>query len=403
MIMREINFSKTLNKGLSKINYKINLFQDSVIGIIKQGEKESHLKPKKIWLLGIGWTLVGTLSAGIAWLAISETDEIVSVSGIITPSEQTLEVQVPEGGLIKKIHVEEGQKVSEGMLLVELDNRRQILELQKIENTIEASYNRLEKLLASREIALNKFNAEKSTKKKAVTLNKKLLDKLIFLSKQGATSEVQLLQQENRLIMMQDQLNILEINKKDKLNSLDLEIKEIRLDLERLYKDKESQEVRIEYNKIRSTTSGYVFNLKAKSSLNVARTSSTLMEILGEGELKLKVKIPSRDIGLIRNGLNAEVSIDSYPATEFGTIEGHIKDIGLDAIERNQINERDYYINADISLEKQELNARGVKLGLRPGMSGRANIKLRKVKYLELLLGSFRDKSKSLREISGKG
>ena len=59
------------------------------------------------------------------------------------------------------------------------------------------------------------------------------------------------------------------------------------------------------------------------------------------------MKIPSRDIGLIRNGLNAEVS-DSYPATEFGTIKGHIKDIGLDAIERNQ-NKKDYYINADIS------------------------------------------------------
>ena len=62
-----------------------------------------------------------------------------------------------------------------------------------------------------------------------------------------------------------------------------------------------------------------------------------------------------------------------------------------------------YYIKADVKLSNQHLNARGVKLGLRPGMTARANIKLRKVKYLELLLGSFRDKSKSLREVAGKG
>ena len=38
--------------------------------------------------------------------------------------------------------------------------------------------------------------------------------------------------------------------------------------------------------------------------------------------MKLKVKIPSKNIGLIKESLKAEVSIDSYPANEFGTIEG---------------------------------------------------------------------------------
>ena len=41
----------------------------------------------------------------------------------------------------------------------------------------------------------------------------------------------------------------------------------------------------------------------------------------------------------------------------------------------------------------------GNKLPLQVGMSLKANIKLRKVSYLKLLLGSFRDKAESIKSI----
>ena len=59
-----------------------------------------------------------------------------------------------------------------------------------------------------------------------------------------------------------------------------------------------------------------------------------------------------------------------------------------------------YRYPADIELSNQNLTLKnGQKLTLQVGMSLSANIKLRKVSYLQLLIGSFRDKADSLKEI----
>ena len=64
---------------------------------------------------------------------------------------------------------------------------------------------------------------------------------------------------------------------------------------------------------------------------------------------------------------------------------------------KNQI---EYSYPSTIELSEQQLRLKnGVKLPLQPGMSLTANIKLRKVSYLQMLLGGFQDKAESLRRI----
>jgi HlyD family secretion protein len=54
----------------------------------------------------------------------------------------------------------------------------------------------------------------------------------------------------------------------------------------------------------------------------------------------------------------------------------------------------------DIKLNSQQLKLKsGAKLPLQVGMSLTANVKLRKVTYLQLLLSDFKDKAKSLQRI----
>ena len=53
-----------------------------------------------------------------------------------------------------------------------------------------------------------------------------------------------------------------------------------------------------------------------------------------------------------------------------------------------------------IKLDSQQLNLKGGQmLPLQVGMSLSSNIKLRKVSYLQLLLGTFQDKVDSLRQL----
>ena len=55
----------------------------------------------------------------------------------------------------------------------------------------------------------------------------------------------------------------------------------------------------------------------------------------------------------------AEISIDSFPASDFGTLEGTIKSIGSDALSPNQIENRPEYRHPaliELSSQTSELN-----------------------------------------------
>ena len=125
------------------------------------------------------------------------------------------------------------------------------------------------------------------------------------------------------------------------------------------------------------------------------------MKIVPYDTLQAKVEIPSSQIGFVKVGMPADLSIDSFPATDFGVLEGEVKSIGSDALPPSQQDNRpDYRYPATIKLNSQRLMLKGGQmLPLQVGMSLNSNIKLRKVSYLQLLLGTFQDKVDSLRQL----
>ena len=155
------------------------------------------------------------------------------------------------------------------------------------------------------------------------------------------------------------------------------------------------------YQVLRSPVNGVVFDLQPKGSGYAGQATETLMKIVPINALEASVEIPSSDIGFVKKGMKADLSIDSFPATDFGVLHGTISKIGSDALKPEPSKqETEYRYPATIALQDQVLSLRnGKSLSLQPGMSLTANIKLRKVSYLQLLLGGFRDKTDSLREL----
>ena len=124
------------------------------------------------------------------------------------------------------------------------------------------------------------------------------------------------------------------------------------------------------------------------------------MSIVPFDKLQASVEIPSSNIGFVKIGQNADISIDSFPATDFGVLEGQVQSIGSDALPPDsQKGRTTYSFASNIKLSSQQLKlSSGESLPLQVGMSLTANIKLRKVSYLQLLLGSFKDKTSSLQK-----
>ncbi len=125
-----------------------------------------------------------------------------------------------------------------------------------------------------------------------------------------------------------------------------------------------------------------------------------MLKIVPLDNLKAKIEIENRHIGFVGTGKKTDISIDSFPASDFGVIKGVIDSIGSDALPPDPSQGKGYRFPATIRLENQYLELKnGNKLPIQVGMSLTANVKLRQVSYLQLLLGTFQSKADSLRSL----
>ena len=67
------------------------------------------------------WTLVALVVVAVAWSILGKVDIIATAPGRIIPSGQVKLIQPFEIGVVKAIHVKDGDRVKEGDLLIELD------------------------------------------------------------------------------------------------------------------------------------------------------------------------------------------------------------------------------------------------------------------------------------------
>jgi HlyD family secretion protein len=95
--------------------------------------------------------------------------------------------------------------------------------------------------------------------------------------------------------------------------------------------------VNIRYQEARYQVAGLVFSLKPTGSGFVAQTSEPVMKIVPFDKLEARVEIPSASIGFVQVGQPVEVSIDSFPATDFGVLAGTVCRIGSDALPPNSL------------------------------------------------------------------
>jgi len=376
---------------------------------------ETVLQQSQVWMRAVLWGLMGTTAFAIGWLALAQTEEIVVAPGKLEPIGAVKEVQMPIGGIAEQILVKDGDQVKAGQILIRLDaeaSRQKQLSLIQTERLKQEELRtkrqqlQLKQLEQQRYEEMNAKEVEKLTN--TLALDKEILRRLGSLEKEGAAGELQYLQQRNKVAEGEGQLNQTRVDRLRQGAILDQSIQQLRgeiASIESQLAELDSQlteaRVTLRYQELRSPVNGVVFDLKPKGPGFTAQGAETIMKIVPYDKLEARVEIASRDIGFVRTGMPVDVSIDSFPATDFGVLQGRLLRIGSDALPPDQLKQREEYrFPASIKLATQQLKLKsGRKLPLQVGMSLTANIKLRKVSYLQLLLGSFRDKADSLRRI----
>lgn len=155
----------------------------------------------------------------------------------------------------------------------------------------------------------------------------------------------------------------------------------------------------VRYQELRAPLAGTVFDIKASGPGYVASPTEPMLSIVPDGELVASVFVTNKDIGFIEVGMPVEISVDTFPSLEFGSIKGKLVSIGSDALPPTQ--ERPTYtFPIKIELDRQTLKTnRGLELKIQAGMSVSARIKTRKRSVLDIFLGQFKSRADSFETV----
>ena len=373
--------------------------QNSLERSIHSDSDDVVLQQSRFWARGISWALMAVTGFALAWLALAKTEEIVTAPGKLEPLGVVKDVQMPVGGVVDQVLVKEGDRVKKGQLLLKLDTEATQDRKASVEKTIQFK----EQQLSLKQEELTRYLAVNDTEQQvlrdSLVLEKEVLSRLDKLNREGATAELQFLQQRNKVQEVAGQLEQAKVERLRQQAILEQGARELSSNLADLRSKLIELNVNIRYQAIRAPEAGLVFELKPKSKGFVAETSEPVMKIVPFDRLEARVEVPSKDIGFVQVGKAADISIDSFPATDFGVLQGTVRKIGSDALPPDQLKQF-YRFPVDIRLNSQQLKLKsGANLPLQVGMSITANVKLRKVTYLQLLLSDFKDKAKSLQRI----
>ena len=372
---------------------------------------ESILQQGRFWIRTVTWTLVGSSMFALAWLALARTEEIVVAPGQLEPIGSVQDIQMPVGGVADQIFVKEGDLVKAGQVLMKLDTEASEELHKSLEKTIKLKQEQLTLKQEEKRNTMQMNQEEVLMLESNLVLQSEILGRYKHLKEVGAFSEVQYLNQSNVVNETRGKLMQARAERLRQIAMLDQQIAQLKSELADLNGRFVESKVTLRYQQLRSPVDGVVFELKPTSSGFTAQSTQTVMKVVPIASLEAKVEVPSSKIGFVQvpQGcpedldvcMNADISIDSVPSSDFGVLKGKVTRIGSDALEPDpQKRRQELTFPVTIQLGEQQLRLKsGSVLPLQVGMSLTANIKLRKVSYLQLLLGEFQDKAESLQRI----
>mgnify|MGYP000536635011 CR=1 FL=1 len=147
----------------------------------------------------------------------------------------------------------------------------------------------------------------------------------------------------------------------DELNKAKAEFEEMKSELPAL-QDKVAR------TDVRAPVAGTVNRVMVSTIGGVVAPGETIVELVpSEDSLLVEARIKQADIGFLRIGQDAKVSITAYDSSVYGSLEGSIETISPDAIEDEKTGER--YFNVIVRTSADALQSKRGTLNIMPGMA----------------------------------
>lgn len=311
--------------------------------------------------------LSATVIAFVIWANWAVLDEQVRAQGKVIVSSRSQIVQAVDGGVLSKLFVKEGQLVSAGDVLAELDRTRFAASAEEtnvkalnLRATVERLRAELEggplefSDVVSADPALirrqtNLYNRrlqlqreERQSLEKALVLVKEELTALQELALTGDAAQVELLKARRQVIELQAEL----INKKNEYRrEAQEQLAQTQSELEQAMQVLRQRNEALDATTITAPMSGAVKNVSVSTIGAVLKSGEELLQIVPSDEpLIVEARIYSKDVAFVRPELKANVKLDAYDFTVYGSLKGKVTYVSPDTIDEDlKQNEEPYY------------------------------------------------------------
>jgi hemolysin D len=396
------------------------------------------------------WTVLTATGLVGVWAFAAPLTQSVAVPGKLEPGGSVRQLDAPLGGLVDAVLVKEGQRVRRGQPLIRFDlraprsalasaqavrqrllNENQVLRASLGEISAAGLSLNQQRQLGSQQIDLsskrraaeedlNKANERARGLEASLRIATDIVRRYQELARSGAVSEVQLLDALNKQQQLQSDLNAelreiarLEAVERSTSTTPDVELRtriEANLrQISELDRDIAQARLQIQYGLLTAPADGEVFDINVSSGSVVPPTrqgdQKPVLRLVPTDSLQAKVYLPNNVIGFVRVGQQADISLDTFDASDYGRLRATVKRIGSDALNPEELvralgaDAKGLYFPATLRLQRQTLPAGRKAIPLQPGMTLTADIRLRERRYINILTSFFEDKVRNLERL----
>jgi len=142
---------------------------------------------------------------------------------------------------------------------------------------------------------------------------------------------------------------------------------------------------------------GTVQQLDVHTVGGVVSAAKPLMQIVPrKTQIEVEAYLENKDVGFVQEGQTAEVKIDAFEYTKYGTVTGKVTHVSRDAIDDEK---KGLIYSTEITLDKSTINVEGKEMPLSAGMTANVEIKTGDRRIIEYVLSPLmQHKRESLNE-----
>lgn len=332
----------------------------------------------------------------ITWACFANIEEQIRAQGKIITSSRSQVVQVVDGGALKELHVKEGAQVQAGDLLAQLDPVRFQASNDEIAVKVAALQATSERLSAELEGRALIFSDELSTytgllktqkelhKKRLQTQRQEIagiqrsmnlaLEELYSLTKledMGDASRTEVLRAQRQVSELKAQIT----NKRNQFRQeAQTEHAKTRGELEQTEQVLTQRGEALQSTQVRAPMSGLVKNVRFTTLGAVLKPGDELLQIVpSDDPLVVEARVRPSDVAFLLIGMRANVKLDAYDYTLYGSMPGHVTYISPDTLEEDLQRDEVAYYRVHVQTN-QQLTTAGKQLDVKPGMTATVEI-----------------------------